>query len=251
MSAARVLILEPSLKHARFIEEALAEAQETRATSLRLISFHLQDFEDAVVLLESEPREAILLGMEASGRPALDSFLALRQAAPQAAVIALVRAEDGEFGRALLRRGAQDYFIRYGFDHISIARALENAIERQRFLFAAENSAVFDPMTGLLNQKGLLLIGQRLGSQAAFLTVCEMEHPAPDPETNDAILLSAADQIRAASNGSLAARCDHDRFAILSRVSLEFSLPGFRSWCVAVTGGEDIGTALACENKLP
>ena len=62
MSRAGVLTIDPSLEHARFIEEALAEAQQTRATALAFSSFHLQDVEDAIAVLRQDPYDAVLFG---------------------------------------------------------------------------------------------------------------------------------------------------------------------------------------------
>ena len=64
MSRAAVLIVDPSLEHARFIEEALAEAQETRATSLTFSCLYLEEPEDAIAVLHSAPRDAVLLGLQ-------------------------------------------------------------------------------------------------------------------------------------------------------------------------------------------
>jgi DNA-binding NarL/FixJ family response regulator len=256
MSRVAILIVDPSLEHARFIEEALAEAQETRATALTFSCLHLEQLEDAILVLQSEPRDAVLLGFETGDRKALDSFRAVRRAAPQVAVIPAVPPQERDFGRALLRRGAQDYLIRFDFDHLSIARALENAIERHRFLSAAESSAVFDT-TDLLNQRGFLFIAERLGWNPAYVTVCALQGPTPDRETGDSILLEAAETIQAATTkGELVARCGDDRFAIFSRRPENFAPADFRSVCLAVTG--DVESALAaaehqlsCENGVP
>ena len=167
----------------------------------------------------------------------------------------IVPAGESDFARALLRRGAQDYLIRFDFDHISMARALENAIERHRFLFAAENSALFDT-SDLLNRRGLLFFAARLGWNPAYLTVCALRTPASDPDTRDALLLEAAEKIRtAAGDGALAARCANDRFAFLSR-TLPYVAPEFRTISVPVTD-EGAETALdtaekqmSCENGL-
>jgi DNA-binding NarL/FixJ family response regulator len=256
MSRAAVLIVDPSLEHARFVEDALAEAQETRATALTFSCLHLEESEDAVTVLQSEPRDAVLFGIEAGDRKALDSFLAVRWVAPQVAVIAAVPPNERDFGRALLRRGAQDYLIRFDFDHTSIALALENAIERHRFLSAAESSAIFDT-TDLLNRRGFLFIAARLNWNPAYLTICALRRPPSDPDTRDSILLEAAEKIRAeAESGDLVARCGDDRFATLSQRPREFELARFRSVCIAVTG--DVESALAatesqlsCENGVP
>jgi PleD family two-component response regulator len=256
MSRAAVLIVDPSLEHARFIEDALAEAQETRATPLTFSCLYLEQPEDAIAVLQSEPRDAVLLGFETGDRKALDSFRAMRRAAPQVAVIPAVPPQERDFGRALLRRGAQDYLIRFDFDHISIARALENALERHRFLSAAESSAFFDT-SDLLNRRGFLFIAAHLGWNPAYLTICELQGPTPDPETRDSILLEAAEKIRATTrNNELVARCGDDRFAIFSRQPHELALADFRFVAVAVTGDVDSALTasehqLSCENGVP
>jgi hypothetical protein len=146
--------------------------------------------------------------------------------------------------------------IRFDFDHLSIARALENAIERHRFLSAAESSAVFDT-TGLLNRRGFLFIAERLGWNPAYLTICASQGPTPDAEASDSSLLEAAETIqRAATKGELVARCGDARFAIFSREPDKFAPADFQSVCVAVTGEVESALAaaehqLSCENGVP
>ncbi len=246
MSRAGVLIVDPSLEHTRFVEDALAEAGETRATPLTFSSFHLQHAEDAVHLLESEPCDALLFGVEEAGRAVFDTFLALRSAAPLAALIPMVPAQERDFGRTLLRRGAQDFLIRFEFDHISLARAIENSIERQRFVSAAESSAVFDGATGLLNQKGFLFIAGRLGWSRAFLTVCELEQTVAEPEKHDTILLEAAEALRlSAGETALVARWTEHRFAVLSLTPQLVAAPELRAISIPVSGAGDLDSAFA------
>ncbi len=246
MSRAGVLIVDPSLEHTRFVEDALAEAGETRATPLTLSSFHLQHAEDAVHLLESEPCDALLFGVEEAGRAVFDTFLALRSAAPLAALIPMVPAQERDFGRTLLRRGAQDFLIRFEFDHISLARAIENSIERQRFLSAAESCAVFDSATGLLNRKGFLFLAGRLGWRPAFLTICELGQSVPEPQKRDTILLEAAEALRvSAGEAALVARWTEDRFVVLSRTLEHVAPPELRAVSIRLSGAGDLDSAFA------
>jgi two-component system, cell cycle response regulator len=222
MSRAKVLTIEGVLDDARFLDEALAEAQETQETSLLLAGLHLEDVEDAVAVLGSEPIDAVLLGVHDGGREALEAFFSIRTAAPQVPVIAVVDADDREFARTLLRQGAQDYLVRGEFDYIPLARALENAIERHRVLWAAQNASMFDATTGFLNQRGFAVVANHRSHECGVSVVilCELDFGDAAPDARDLMLLEGAAIVReAVQDDALVARCGPARFGILARLS--------------------------------
>ena len=217
MGRARVLTIERVLDDARFLDEALAEARETQETSLLLAGLHLEDIEDAVAVLRSEPLDAVLLGVHGGGREALEAFLAVQASAPQVPVIAVVDAKDREFARALLRQGAQDYLVRGEFDYIPLARALENAIERHRVLWAAQNAAMLDAMTGFLNQRGFEIVASHRERESDAVVRCDLNFGDAAAEARDLMLLDFADLVRkAVPEGAVVARCGPAQFAILA-----------------------------------
>jgi two-component system cell cycle response regulator len=214
---ARVLTIERVLDDARFMDEALAEARETQETSLLLAGLHLEDVEDAIAVLGSEPVDAVLLGVHDGGREALEAFLAVRTAAPHIPVIAVVDASDREFARTLLREGAQDYLVRGQFDYIPLARALENAIERHRVLWASQNASMFDAITGFLNRRGFAVVANYRSRQCDSVIVCELNFGKAGAEARDLALLDFAATIREAVHGdAVVARRGPARFAILA-----------------------------------
>src|SRR3954468_12866271 len=105
MRRTRVLILESVLENAVFVQDALAEAQEKARGSLAFDSLHLECASDALDVLEGEPFDAVLLGIERGDRFALDTFTGLQARAPATPVILMLERRDSGFGRMLLRHG--------------------------------------------------------------------------------------------------------------------------------------------------
>lgn len=271
MGRARVLTIERELDDARFLDEALAEAQETRETSLCLDGLHLEDVGDAIAVLGSEPVDVVLLGVHDGGREALEVFLSIRNSAPQVPVIAVVDAGDREFARTLLRQGAQDYLVRGEFDYIPLARAIENAIERHRVLWAAQNASMFDASTGLLNERGFAIAANHRSRESAVIVLCELDFGDAAPDARDLMFVQGTGIVReAAPDDALVARLGPARFSILAPLndpepirssieglaaceSAEF---GLRFGSAPLSSGGSLESALAvaekrlCENRL-
>jgi PleD family two-component response regulator len=156
------------------------------------------------------------------------TFTLLRETAPDVALIALVGAGDESLGRRMLREGAQDYIVKDEVDCRPLARALLNAIERQRFQRCARLLSAIDLETGfqqLANfreaaARDLDLAGDC--SRPLSLVVAEIDNLAEageacGPETVHELVVEAAGVIRAAAGPTaLIGRVTTARFAVVS-----------------------------------
>ena len=157
MTPLTVLIVEPFVPDARFIEDSINEAVETGATSLALRPVHLEHLDDALIVLAEERVEAVVLGCSIAP---LRDLSRVADVAPHVPVLLTVDSDDRRTGLVALRQGAQEYLIRGEFDYVPLARAIESAIERQKMLHSWRALAMRDVQTGLL-------------SRAAFCALCE------------------------------------------------------------------------------
>lgn len=84
----------------------------------------------ATAQLRSAPVDLVLLDLSLPDCVGLDSYLSLRQVAPQVPVIVLSGLVDEGIALQALRAGAQDYLLKNEFDGRLLARAIRYALER-------------------------------------------------------------------------------------------------------------------------
>lgn len=84
----------------------------------------------AIARLQSGLVELVLLDLTLPDCAGLETYLALRRAAPQVPVIVLSGLMDEEMALEALRAGAQDYLLKNEFDGRLLARAIRYALER-------------------------------------------------------------------------------------------------------------------------
>lgn len=225
----RVLLVESNLEDARFLQEALAEISETAPpdswTAYRAL--HVESIEDACAVAALGECDITLLNPGQSARSPFAALAALRDAAPDVPVAVILDVEDGALGRRMLREGAQDFLIKSEIDCAPLARAIRNAIERQRFLTSARGATAFDDLTGLYNSRGFSAAADRewhlaaAVGQSLLIVLAEVDNleeiiDACGADRRVLTLLDAAEVLRAgAGDGALLACLNGSRFAAL------------------------------------
>lgn len=156
MNDIRVLLVESEPGDAGFIREALIELEEMThgGTWVHCRVDHVETADDAVLLLEAEPPDVVLFNPLLDDSRGLATFTALRDAAPEIPLIAVLDAAEEGLGRRMLRHGAQDFVIKSEVDCRPLARTLLNAMERHRYDRAAQRSSLADDETGFYNMEG-------------------------------------------------------------------------------------------------
>ncbi|HZL73288.1 MAG TPA: diguanylate cyclase, partial [Planctomycetota bacterium] len=165
LQQAVVLIIEDDARDAAAAEKILASCKERpafapqRATTLAEAKLHLEKGRADLILLD-------LTLPDGSGVDALESLQLL---APDAPIVLFTNLDDEPTAIKALQKGAQDYLIKSPEDRAAFLRTLRHAMERHRHRrileqvtgelreanTMLERLALLDPLTGLLNRRGL------------------------------------------------------------------------------------------------
>lgn len=229
MSHIRVLLVESELEDARFLQDALAEMEESThgGTWLHTEVIHLERLADARLLIASERPDVILFNPTLPDSNGVETYHGFRDTAPEVPCIALIGPGEEALGRRMLREGAQEYLLNPEIDCDLLARALMNAIERQRFLRSAFRTASTDAETGLPNATAFATLAARDALLAAdcsrplSLLLAEIDNLEEMEEvcgraTMHEMIAQAANAVRSVSGEkALTARVGLGRFAIL------------------------------------
>jgi two-component system, cell cycle response regulator len=230
MNEIRVLLVDGELGDVRFIQDALAEMEERThgGAWIHCRVSHLECAEDAAIVLESERPDIVLFNPALADSRGLETFSTLHDAAPGVPLIALLDAGEDGLGRRMLRQGAQDFIIKSEIDCQPLARAILNAIERQRFYRATQLASAVDLETGFYNGDTFRALARRdiqlareCGRPAALVlaeldNLTEVDSVCGREATHD-LIVEAANVLRvAASETALVARDGLGRFAVLA-----------------------------------
>jgi len=229
MSVIRVLIIEENLEDAEFLRDALEEAAEYPAAGewLTTETSHFTTLEDAVTVAAAGGCDVVLMNPFITGSAPHAAFMSIHAAVHEIPVVLVIPRQEERLGRSLLRDGAQDFLIREEIDCEPLARALGNAIDRQRFFNASQSGSTFEPVTSLYNERGFHLAATReiqLASQTGqpvLLLLAEIDNldeitEAYGRQQRDLVILEAAEIIRAAAGQTALLAClDERRFAAM------------------------------------
>ena len=106
--------------------------------------------------------DVILLDLSLPDSRGLDTFDTLHRLVPNVPVIVLTSFADQTFAIETLRKGACDYLVKGEFDYRMIPRVIRYALERHKITTELslanarlQSLALIDPLTELLNRRGL------------------------------------------------------------------------------------------------
>lgn len=124
----RILLIEDSLCAFKLIAGAL-EKESERSASVR----HAESLREALVKLQTEAFDAVLLDLHLPDADALESLSRIKEVKPGLPVLFLTGEEDYSIAHAVIQRGAQEYLIKTKVQGASVLRAIQYSIDRQRF----------------------------------------------------------------------------------------------------------------------
>ena len=152
----RTLLIEDNPADARALREALAEVPES--------AFEL-DWVDGLGQglhkLESGLVDLVLLDLHLPESRGLATFAMTHECAPRVPIIVLTGLDDRELALKSVRDGAQDYLVKGQFAGPSLVRSMEHAVVRHRIQEETEGLFWRDPLTGLYNRQGFLVLGEQ------------------------------------------------------------------------------------------
>jgi two-component system cell cycle response regulator len=111
--------------------------------------------------LDEKKADLILLDLGLPDSTGLESFDRLRAQAPDVPVIILTGENDLETARDAVRKGAQDYLIKGQLEGNLLLHAVYYAAERHALHKELEELSLRDPLTGLYNRRGFLLLAEQ------------------------------------------------------------------------------------------
>lgn len=155
-SSIRTLLVEDNPADARALSESLAEVPGA--------AFEL-DWVDGLgkglQKLESGAVDLVLLDLHLPESQGLATFAMAHECAPGVPIIVLTGLDDRELARMAVRDGAQDYLVKGQFAGPSLVRSMEHAVVRHRIQGETDGLFWKDPLTGLYNRQGFLVLGEQ------------------------------------------------------------------------------------------
>jgi diguanylate cyclase (GGDEF)-like protein len=115
----------------------------------------------ALVLLEKEPFDVILLDLALPDSVGVGTFSQICVRVPEVPIVVISALENKKQAFEVLREGAQDYLVKGEVDVKLLRRALYFAIERHRSRVLLQQLSFNDELTGLLNRRGFLSMAQQ------------------------------------------------------------------------------------------
>ncbi len=164
----QILLVEDNPAEALLLRELLSEIR----TPLHRV-IHLTRLDDAMARLSSVGADAILLDLSLPDVRGLETVVRMRRAAPGVPIVVLTGLDDDAVALQAVQNGAQDYLVKGSVDTEALRRAIRHAIERQRNMeqlqilnARLERLALVDPLTELLNRRGLEQVLQNESERA-------------------------------------------------------------------------------------
>lgn len=125
----QILLVEDNLDDAKFLEEIIAESDETPCSL-----FHVERLKDALNCLSKNHFDVILLDLSLPDKQGLETVAQTYSTAPDLPIVVLTGFNDQVMALEALRQGAQDYLVKGKIDSNLLFRAIRHAIERAQTL---------------------------------------------------------------------------------------------------------------------
>ena len=152
-----VLLVEDNNGDARIVQEALTESSR--------VEFRIDRSDRlsaAMARLGKDVFDVILLDLTLPDSWGLDTFLKVREVAPQTPVMVLTGHDDETLGMMAVQQGAQEYLVKGQASGPLLVRCLRYAIERHRMQEDLRGLTLTDEPTGLLNPRGFTILSRQL-----------------------------------------------------------------------------------------
>ena len=201
----RVLVAESGVEDTLFLRDVLTELDGARAWSdwIHVETSYAATCADTAAILKAETVDVLLLNPDLPDCQGAETFRRIQAAASHVPVILLVEPSSMSLAERLVREGAQDFLLKGEVDCAPLARAIRNALERQRMLAAIRATSMSDPLTGVLTRSAFqtlavrdFLLAERLGRRVLIVVAEPLRAKMHGYQRRDLALVEAADSLR-------------------------------------------------------
>ncbi|MGK7950605.1 MAG: diguanylate cyclase [Xenococcaceae cyanobacterium] len=144
----KILLIEDNPADADWIGEILIEE---KLAGLKLE--HVNRVNEGLNILAQDYFDAVLLDLSLPDSQGIDNIAMVKQQAPELPIIVLTSLNDQNMAIKSVRKGAQDYLIKGGFEKELLIRSIRYAIERQRTKEQLRQQAERERLMGKMLEK--------------------------------------------------------------------------------------------------
>ncbi|AFY84937.1 ATP-binding response regulator [Oscillatoria acuminata] len=123
-----ILLVEDNIADAELFQDILDISPESQAWNVT----HVMRLAEALVQLDRDPIQVILLDLSLPDSQGLQTLVTLREKAPTLPIVVLTGLNDQQMGITAVREGAQDYLVKGLVSGGMITRSMLYAIERKK-----------------------------------------------------------------------------------------------------------------------
>lgn len=134
----KVLLVEDNPADARLIRELLVDTRATYTAPPVFELLHVNRMAAALAYLENIDFDVALVDLSLPDSQGLKTFITIRDAAPEIAVVVLSGLKDENVAVQAMQHGAQDYLSKWEIDTGVLVRSLRYAVERHRLWLELE-----------------------------------------------------------------------------------------------------------------
>ena len=148
INSLKILLIEDNPADADWIGEILVEE---KLAGLKLK--HANRVNEGLHILSQDYFDAVLLDLSLPDSQGIDNIAMVKQQAPELPIIVLTSLNDQNMAIKSVRKGAQDYLIKGGFEKELLIRSIRYAIERQRTKETLRQQAQRERLMGKMLEK--------------------------------------------------------------------------------------------------
>ncbi len=152
----KILYVEDEIDHAILIGEFIKEI-----TNVHYEMTHVQQLDEALLELDNERYDIIMLDLTLPGKHGLDAITMVCERAPEIPVVVMTSMEDETMAIKALQKGAEEYLVKGEMNSHALSRILRYAIMRHNGRVELQSLSLVDDLTSLYNRRGFMLFAQQ------------------------------------------------------------------------------------------
>ena len=152
----KILYVEDEIDHAILIGEFIKEIK-----NVHYEMTHVQQLEEALLELDNERYDIVMLDMSLPDKQGLDTVTAVCERAPEIPVVVMTSIDDESMAIKALQKGAEEYLVKGDMNSHALSRILRYAIMRHKGRVELQSLSLIDDLTSLYNRRGFMLFAQQ------------------------------------------------------------------------------------------